>query len=279
MLLQHCSSPVLILFFSQIVASSAECTRSVLQSAHDSLFQKDKPSTSSLRLASNVRISQNNLPLKSLQETFFVNITGYAKPLHIAVLDEEKCTVAAFSVPKSAEGSNLLSTRIAVAPTGEITQLELLHPTRSFTLPSFLPDQTNATWTKPYPAPRDQLLKVLNSYPDGIALGDGANVPVATTCTRYENGFGMPLACNGIFWLFQTTVSQRRWYVDTATGNALGNFVFDQSKTPGMIPQLWIQEYFKIVDGKIFEIFAAMEPMWPNYKDVWGSEGALGKDS
>jgi hypothetical protein len=271
---QSFAAHTLVLLIAQISFSSAACSRAVLQSAHDSIFQKDKVTASALKLASTVKISQNNLPIASLQQSFFANITGYAKPLHIQVLDEEKCTVAAFSVPKSAEGANLLSTRITVTPTGEITELELLHPTQWFTLPSFLPDQTNATWTTPYPAPRDGMLKVLNSYPDGIALGDGSNVPVAKTCTRYENGFGMPLACNGVFWLFQTTVSQRRWYVDTATGTALGNFVFDQSKTPGMIPQLWIQEYFKIVDGKIFEIFAAMEPQWPSYKDIWGPGGA-----
>jgi hypothetical protein len=276
MVTQNLFARSLVLLLAHISSSLAACSRPVLQSTHDSLFQKDKVSSSSLKLASKVKISQNNLPITSLQQSIFVNITGYAKPLHLQVLDEEKCTVAAFSIPKSAEGANLLSTRITITPTGEITELELLHPTRWFTLPSFLPDQANETWRTPYPAPRDAILKVLNSYPDGIALGNGANVPVAETCTRYENGFGMPLACNGVFWLFQTTVSQRRWYVDTATGNALGNFVFDQSKTPGMIPQLWIQEYFKIVDGRIFEIFAAMEPQWPNYQDVWGVDGAFG---
>jgi hypothetical protein len=272
-------SPSLLLFLSQVYMSFAACPRPVLQLAHDSLFQAGKPSTSSLKLSSNVKISENNLPIVSLQQSFLANVTGYTKPLHITVLDEEKCTVAAFSVPKSAEGGNILSTRMTITPNGEITELELVHPPPWFTLPSFLPEQTNATWTRPYPAPRDQMLKVLNSYPDGIALGDGTNVPTASTCTRYENGFGIPLACNAAFWLFQTTVSQRRWYVDTATGIALGNFVFDQSRTPGMIPQLWLQEYFKIADGKIFEIYAAMELMWPSYRDVWGPEGVLGKGS
>ncbi|KAF2672738.1 hypothetical protein BT63DRAFT_475347 [Microthyrium microscopicum] len=273
---------LLVLLHSQITISLAACQRSTLQQAYDSLFQEDKPSISSLKLASNVKISSNNVAITSLQQSPFVNYTGYAKPIRITVLDEEKCTVAVFSAPKNVDGTtNILSTRMTLNPTGEIAELETLQPTSLFTLPSFLPDQVNTTWTASSTASRADIQKVITSYPDGIALGDGKDVPVASTCTRYENGFAMPLACNGVFWLFQTNISQRRWYIDTKTGTALGNFVFDQSKYPaGLLPQLWLHEYFKVDQGKIFEIFAAMESQYPDpiYKDIWGPKGKFGSN-
>jgi hypothetical protein len=263
--------------FSNALLSSAVCSRPVLQAALDNLLKTiEKSSAPSVTLASMVKITKNNAPVMSIAETGFKNFTRWAKPFRITVLDETTCNVAAMSVPKYRNNTQILSTRMQVTPAGEATELEVFFTGRD-TNPVFfgdyLPDSPGAMWSAKNPAPRADLLKSMDAYASGITSGNGNMVKVAPDCSRYENGFriGAKLpkgqiglgfgGCNTGFALIKVPVVDRRWYVDSETGVGLGNFMFSSA--------MWLHEYFKVQDGKIMQIYAGMQngPLVP--KDPW----------
>jgi len=138
-----------------------------------------------------------------------------------------------------------------------------------FVIAPGVPSDPGPVWHIKSPASRDALFKVLNSYPEGVQRGDGAAVPVDRKCQRFENGIPMPVSCNGMFWVFKADTPGRRWYIDTKTGIALGNFAFAYEKQfGGLMPTLWLHEYMKVQDGKIMGIHAVMTYMY-GWTDKW----------
>ena len=255
------------------VSTAAACSRPVLQTARDNFFKTlGSPTALSVKLLDSVKITQNNVLVKSLNDTIYgFKFSGWSKPLKLTVLDEETCNVAEFNVPTLNGKAHIISTRFKVTATGEIVELELFNGSDQIAFQSGLPDQRPAFWEGDAPAPRDQLFKVLDSYPTAIQAGDGSTVPVSPTCARYESGIKMPFTCNGLFSLFQAPVIAHRWYIDTKTGIGMGNFVFDnETKYAGMLASLWLHEYMKVKDGKIMEIYATMHSE-TKYKDPWSA--------
>ena len=249
------------------VLTSAACSRLVLQTALDDLFKTiEKPSAPSVKLVSTVKISKNNAPVKSIAETGLRKFNGWAKPFRITVLDDATCNVAAMSVPKYGNYTQILSTRMHITPMGEVTELEVFvtgGDTNYIFFGNYLPDAPGEMWSEKNPAPRTELLKSMDAYASAIAAGDGNQVKVAPDCSRYENGFkiganlpegqiGLGFGeCNSGFALIKVPVVGRRWYVDSETGVGLGNFMFSSA--------MWLHEYFKVRDGKIMQIYAGMQ--------------------
>ena len=132
----------------------------------------------------------------------------------------------------------------------------------------------------PRPASRDELLRVVDSYPRGIQAGDDALVQAADDCPRFENGYKTTDHCGKNMDMFKWPVTDRRYVVDTTTGVAMASFFFHYRLGKGKMMQqgirpanmttgLWLHEYFKIQDGKIITIQAAMQTLAADYKDVW----------
>lgn len=275
----HVSNILAVAIVSVLNASScsAACARPVLQTALEGLFKTiEKSSEPSIKVASNVKISRNNIVVGSVKETGLSNFTRWAKPFRITVLDEATCNVVALSVPKFGNQTQLLSTRMQVTPTGETVELEVFFTgkdTNSVFFGDYLPDNPPDMWAAKHPAPREALVKSMDAYASAITAGDGNLVKVAPNCTRYENGFkiGGKLAktemglgfgaCDSGFALIKVPVVGRRWYVDSGTGVGFGNFNFSVA--------LWLHEFFKVEDGKIMQIFAAMQPGFKAPKDPW----------
>lgn len=141
-------------------------------------------------------------------------------------------------------------------------------------LPSLLPNVAPAKFTvaeKTGSGSKEDLLKIVETYPTSIQAGSNMGVLTSPNCTRAENGFSMPIACNGLFSIFGFPVTSRRYVVDTETSVVQAAFYFNQRKKGGSgIFSLWMHEYFKIEGGLITQVYAVMEPLWyDNFTDVW----------
>jgi hypothetical protein len=255
----------------------AACPRTILQTASEDLLRTIENSTApSIKLTPAVKISKNNIAVKSVGETGIEKFTRWAKPFKITVLDEATCNVAVMSVPKFGNNTQILSTRIQMTPAGQVTELEVFFTGADSNIIFFgdyLPDTPGAIWTMKNPAPRASLLKRMDSYASGITAGKGEMVEVAPDCSRYENGFrigsNLPKGqiglgfgeCNSGFALIKVPVVNRRWYVDSETGIGLGNFMFSSA--------MWLHEYFKVQDDKIMQIYAGMQNGLVLPQDPW----------
>jgi hypothetical protein len=130
-------------------------------------------------------------------------------------------------------------------------------------------------------ANRKQLVQVADSYPSGIQSGNSSAVLAAKDCPRFENGVKTTPSCAGNMELFIWPVTDRRWVADTQKGVVMGSFFFNYRDGKGTMNKqgirsangttgLWLHEYFKIREGKIVDVWAAMQTLDWRYKDVWG---------
>ncbi|KAF1987213.1 hypothetical protein K402DRAFT_420441 [Aulographum hederae CBS 113979] len=259
----------------------AACSRSALQSASDNFFSSAF-SKGSFAIAPNAKITQDNKLYKNLDETIHGNMMNFARPLQISALDVDTCNVGTYAIPTEGTADKneiaMASVRLNLNDnSNQVEEVEILNILRSsFILfaPRMLPEKPSAMWKQAQNSSRSlsraDLLDILDSYPTGIQAGEGAIAKVATDCVRYENGFRMPIKCNDLFAAFKWPVTNRRWYIDTQTGTALGAFYFDNAAKFEMgIPGLWLHEYMKVEDGAIKEIIAGMIS-WPgNFTDAW----------
>jgi hypothetical protein len=248
-----------LLVLGQAITSQATCSREQLQATSDVFLSKG--AVSSLKIASTAKIAQNNVLVKSIKETIIGDNTGQATPFKLMVLDEAKCNVA-FMTVLNAPKPLLTSVRAQLAQSsGEVTEIEILKSSgKGAAGPGGAP-QTVQTPSQFWSAPlqsgskaqisRDQMVKILDSYPSGIQARSGKNVQTTPDCARMENGMKMPFKCNQSFEALGFPVTNRAYYVDTKTGISLAKFYFDQSRMA-----LWLHEYMKITDEKITEIQA-----------------------
>lgn len=241
--------------------SSAVCTRPILQQTLDTFFSSagGTSNASSIVLSTDVKIAQNGIPATSLAETAHANITGFAKPFRITVLDESACNVASMVVVKMGSSPDpvLTSVRLQIAD-GDglaVQEVEILNPAGTINLPSQIPDSPGEIWARPLEGDqtKDELVAILDTYPSGIQAADGSGVRTAEDCGRIENGMRMPFRCNEAFQGLGFNVTNRDFYVDTKTGVSLAKFLFDRQRNP-----LWLHEYMKITNGEIREIYAVM---------------------
>jgi hypothetical protein len=149
--------------------SSAACSRLVLQAALDDLFKTiEKSGAPSVKLVSTAKISKNNTPVKSITEAGLGKFSAWAKPFRITVLDDATCNVAAMSVPKYGNYTQILSTRMHITPTGEATELEIFvtgSDTNDIFFGDYLPNSPGEMWSAKNPAPRTELLRAWMHMP------------------------------------------------------------------------------------------------------------------
>jgi hypothetical protein len=321
----------LISTLSHISTSQAACDRAKLQATADAFFNSAiaKSGASTLKISPNVKIVENNVRFKSIQETSYAYISGFARPFRINAIDTQTCNVASLVVvnmteqePSSGKSStnnvdckgfgkpatsksskstgksskstgkgssagnlfggdptppassqnpwpNLISFRAQIAESsGEITEIEIVNVGtgkggNSGTLmkSGAIPQNPGPLWSEPLqktsgPSPgRDELIQILGTYPEGIHRHNGSIVKSAESCKRIENGQRMPYSCNSNYEGLTQNVTNRAWVVDTGTGIALGKFFFERDFSP-----FWIHEFFKVTDGLIQEIYAAIIP-------------------
>ena len=279
------------------LASSA-CLRADLQQTLDgffhSAFARHSGTSQQLpALAKNVRITQNNVILKSLEDTAWKNSTSFFKKWQITVIDTDVCEVASYRILKQrGAGQNqvpsIMGIRIKRDTAQNVIQeleiVNLLDGGPGILAKMFQPandetysDTTEEFWNSPQNATlsRTELIKVANSYPDGIQAGDGKNIPIGDACPRWENGVQtaggskpfknttQPRYCRDSLDEFKQPVEHRRWLADTKTGAVLGMFYFSHRKSP-LVDAFdkewgnWLNEFFKVQNGKMVGVHAIM---------------------
>jgi hypothetical protein len=272
-----------VLALSLYVASaSAACTREALTATRDNFLKSsiEKAGAAALTLAPNVRISQNNVVVKSVSDTAYANITGYYKPWRVQSIDSGDCQIATFFLANQGADPALVSIRIKTDGEGKAIQelevLNVLKGSHMFFAPQMFPNEAPAMWSSNTDGglSREKLIEIANTYPSGIQAGDGKDIPGAPTCPRIENGVQTTTNCNKGLAIFKQPVRDRRWVADTVTGVVLGGFYFDKPANIGAKFGLWLNEYFKIDNGKLAGIQAAMKELQGvPFVDVWGPKG------
>jgi hypothetical protein len=277
--------------------ATAACTRDSLKSATDRFFSvatanSARSPTPPPALAPGAKITQNNQLLASLGQSAYGNITALASAFRVQSVDEQACTVATFAiVHERASGGGtapaIVSLRLRTdAASGGVAEVELLNAlagSHALFRPLEFPAAAPALWSAPLPgpAPRDELLRVVDSYPTGMAAGDSSKVLARADCPRFENGYKTTDHCGQNMDLFKWPVTDRRYVVDTTTGVAMASMFFHYKLGKGKMMEqgirpangttgLWLHEYFKIEGGQIVNVQAAMQTLAAEYKDVWG---------
>jgi hypothetical protein len=278
------------------VALSA-CSRPDLQNTLDAFFQSafDRSSGAkqdSLALSPGVRIAQNNVILESLEDSAWGNATSFYNKWNITVIDTEVCEAACYCIVNQKSAAQkvvpaIVGVRIKTENAKSIQELELvnlLDGGPGILKGMFRPDNTEtysdatgAFWKSPQKASlsRAELIKVANSYPDGIQAGDGKNIPIGDACPRWENGVQtaggtkifknatQPRTCRDGLDEFKQPVEHRRWLADTDTGVVLGLFYFSHRKSP-LVDAFdkewgnWLNEFFKVKNGNMVGVHAIM---------------------
>lgn len=272
------------------VVYSKPCTRAALKKVAKNYIEASgayPEIVSTIDVAIGAKVSQNNEKRGSVMDTALSYMIAMPTHFQLQALDTTTCTVATVYVPVEARTDDtgyvqknetaLTSIRISMNPEWDnIEELEIVNAlpgSHPLFAPETLPDVAPALWTENTTAPalsREELIKLVDTYPSGIQAGSGADVQVGSSCVRYENGVKVPLACNGAFDAFKYPVLGRRWVVDTETGVVLGMFFFDKQKVQGASAQnLQLHEYFKVDAGKIDQIFAVMNQFPGAIDDFW----------
>jgi hypothetical protein len=278
--------------------AAAACTRDALKSATERFFSLAIANTGHLPapapplLAPGAKITQNNQLLASLAQSSYGNITGLASGFRVQAVDEQACAVATMAVAneRTAAGGSapaIVSLRLRLdGAGGSVTEVELLNAlngSHALFRPLELPAAAPPLWSAPLarPAPRAELLRVVDSYPTGMAAGDSSVVLARADCPRFENGYKTTDHCGQNMDLFKWPVTDRRYVLDATTGVAMASFFFHYKLGKGKMMEqgirpangttgLWLHEYFKIENGQIVNVQAAMQTLAAEYKDVWG---------
>ncbi|TID18067.1 hypothetical protein E2P81_ATG11036 [Venturia nashicola] len=278
---------VLTAFTIHASLNSAACTRDLLQKSLDSFTAKFNGAGSAPTVAPNVKISQNNILLTSLNSSAWANTTSLYSAFKIIAIDTEICSIARFMLGKQksengTEAPAIMSVRIKTTETGEWTELEILNALKgshAFFKPDAYSNPAPPLWSTPIAGnlSRSELQRIANLYPSGIQAGDGSAIPQGDTCPRIENGVQTTTTCTKGLIAFKQIVRERRWVADTVSGVVLGAFYFDKPASRGLTYGLWLNEYFKIEGGKMVGIQAAMKELGGvPFKDVWGDGTGTG---
>lgn len=254
------------------------CTRETLQSTIDSIFTTAfAKSKSGLSLSPSIKISQNNILLKTIEQTAWANITAFYKPFRVSAIDQGICTAATFILATQAGEPALMSVRVKTEDASTtITELEILSALKGshmFFAPNAF-DTAPAMWAAKDGGglTREKLIEIADLYPSGIQKGDGSAIPQGTTCPRIENGVQTTATCAKGLFMFKQPVRDRRWVADTETGNVLGAFYFDKMAAKGVNYGLFLNEYFKIIGGKMSGIQAVMKEVSLNTNVIRASD-------
>lgn len=266
--------------------TSAACTRDTLQKSLETFTAKLNGAAYTISSAPNVKMTQNNIAFASLASSAWANTTSPYSNFKITAIDTEICTFAQFMLVKQraengVEVPALMSVRIKTTEAGDWSEVEILNVLKgshAFFLPQSFPKEAPALWSTPTTGnlTRAEIQRIANLYPSGIQAGDGSAIPQGETCPRIENGVQTTTTCAKGLFMFKQIVRDRRWVVDTSTGVVLGAFYFDKPASKGLTYGLWLNEYFKIDNGKMSGIQAAMKELGGvPFKDIWGDDTGM----
>lgn len=299
-------SSILLVPLLPSLTSAAGCQRDQLIREASQFFlgafanAKSDSAVPFTKLSSTAKITQNNQVLGSINESIFGNATGFVKPFRIQAVDTVACDVSSLVVVSERAGKGgkmgpaIVSVRLRIPKEDEVvSEVEILNALASshalFNVAN-IPDHEPKEWSKHEVAnlsteaevkARERLVRVADSYVEGIQRGDSSIVLAAKSCPRLENGVQTTGSCGSGLEMFKWPVTDRRWVVDVETQVVMGSFFFHYRLGTGLMNKLgmrsstgttglWLHEYFKIKDGKIVGIWAAMQTLDYRYKDVWG---------
>jgi hypothetical protein len=269
-----------IAVLSWIAVATAGCDRAQLKESMDTFFKSSIQKAKDMSIFHSAKVSQNNQVLPSIETSAWSNITGFYKPFRIDSIDTEACTMASFVMvnENSSSGSpepGLVSVRMKTESNSKIVKeleiLNVLKGSHALFAPGTFPNTAAEMWSKEVTGKfsREELIRRANTYPSGIQAGDGSDIPAGPTCPRIENGVQTTTNCNIGLAKFKQPVTNRRWVADTLTGVVLGEFYFDKVAAQGLNHGLWLNEYFKVDDGKLVGIQACMKELPGKFVDVW----------
>ncbi|NLD38567.1 MAG: hypothetical protein GX654_17035 [Desulfatiglans sp.] len=253
------------------------------------LGQLVKNNPQSLVVAKDVKITENGYPIK-LGKGLFQTAKEINYKQYMA--DPSVGQVMVFGVVKESMLLANFMVRLKVA-NDKITEIETIVARKdeaSFASPEALkePRQIYAkVLSESERSPRDKLIKIANSYFEGIEQNTGDIVPFHKECNRFENGTQttnnpatIATGCKEQFdnknYAYITEIRDRRFLMaDEERGLVFGMFIFDMPgkredfeffPTPfDELPtrfykprSLLLAEMFKIVNGQIISIEAVM---------------------
>jgi hypothetical protein len=284
-------------------SASAACTRHGLMGIHNRLVEQSIQLPRTMEplpftdLASNTKITQNNIALNFVDQTALGNITSLHSGYNITAVDTETCQVAMLMLPveasrkdPSAKHTAVFSMRIKTDDNMKITEIEALNAlpgAHALFAPEKYPETSNPVWFTPASTTekkytREDILTGGEAYINALQNGKSNDPRIAKDCPRMENGVQTTTSCGGQMGMFAWPVTNRRWVVDDVTGVAVGLFWFNYKDGKGTMNQLglrgkektslWLHEYFKVLDGKVVRIEAAMQTMTADFKDAWAAE-------
>lgn len=271
-------------------ASNSETSSGVLIAVMDQylgLLVKNDPA--GLPVAEDVKITENGYPIQ-LGNGLFQTAEEITYKQYMA--DPSVGQVMVFGVVKESVLLANFMVRLKVVK-GKITEIETIVARKdesSFASPEDL-KEPRPIYARVLPeserSPRDVLIKIANSYFEGIEKNTGEIVPFHKDCNRYENGTQttnnpstIATGCKEQFdnkvYSYITKVRNRRFLMaDEEKGLVFGIFTFDMpgkkenfkyfptpfDKLPTRFYKprsLLLAEMFKIVDGQILSIEAVM---------------------
>lgn len=251
------------------------------------LLVKNDPS--GLPVAENARITENGYAIQ-LGDGLFQTAEEITYKQYMA--DPSVGQVMVFGVAKESVLLANFMVRLKVVE-DEITEIETIVARKdeaSFASPEDLKEPRPVyarVLSEPERSPRDVLIKIANSYFEGIEKNTGEIVPFHKDCNRFENGTQttnnpstIATGCREQFdnkvYSYITRIRNRRFLLaDEERGLVFGIVVFDMPgkrenfeyfPTPfDQLPtrfykprSLLLAELFKIVDGQILSIEAVM---------------------
>ena len=234
-----------VLFISQapaVEAAAKDCDRVCLKGHMDRYLDAlVKHDSSTLPLADNLKSIHNGKPAK-LEGDIWSVVDKIA--FHQYVMDPKSGQVAFFGVAVEENKRGTFFARLAIE-NGKITFSETIAGDRALdAVPGLISPNPFYEYVLPKSErrSREQLIKIADSYFQGLEIHDGKDTPVSADCRRFEDGVQtsnnpvfLPIACNEFKpFTYMDKLSNRIYpIVDEERGLVLGQVVIEVSKPAG----------------------------------------------
>ena len=279
-------------------ACDRECWKGHIDAYLDAIVSRDP---NRVPLAASNKATVNGRPM-TFQEEFWKTTDGF--PYRQYLVDPETRQVAVFAVATEGNQRGTFFTRLKVVG-GKFAEIEtIVGDRRPDGVPGLI--SPNPLWDYVIPPQqrrsRAELIRIADSYAQGLENHDGSKIPATLDCRRFEDGVQTslnpynrtPLPCNQGFQAirYMDKILNRRYLMaDVSRGLVLVNGVISVSHTlpPGppkevnyvsgmiMPPNPWStqphdtlsQGLFKVIDGKITEFQAFRRDMPHGWGSGW----------
>ena len=277
-------------------ASAAErqpsCDRACLLSVNaklaDALVSGD---WSTLATTPDLRITDNGRDVRA-REGVTNNIAAFTWRQRYA--DPVSGRTAMFAVARTRDDKQLIISVLATLPGKAVSGVELIYANsnQGFFKPADFPTPM-AGFDKVLPAasrsPREEMIRIVESYWTGLISQDASVVLAAPTCRRFENGVQTTGddGCAGTprhFPWIRAARDRRNVLIDEERGLVLTQVILDTPPTGGQTSvspatkeqprwpkSVLISELFKLADGKLQDIGVVLDPEPYGKRSGWTS--------